>query len=88
MADRESHRQAREREQGQGPPRRRRVEPEVLRDAREEGVLELVDQLEEAVRGGRDRDTDDRGEDQELQVAATSQQDQGIGGGVDASEPT
>jgi hypothetical protein len=51
-------------------------------------VLELVDQFEEAVRGGRDRDADDRGEDQELQVAATPQQDQRIGAGVDASEPT
>jgi hypothetical protein len=51
-------------------------------------VLELVDQLEEAIRGGRDRDADDRGQDQELQVAATPQQDQGIGTGVDASERT
>jgi hypothetical protein len=40
---------ARDHEQRQRPPRRRRIEAQVLRKAREERRLELVDELEEAV---------------------------------------
>jgi hypothetical protein len=83
-ADCESDKEAGEREQRQGPPRRRGVEPEVLRDGGEERRLQLVDELEEAVGQRRDGRADDRGEREELQVAATPQQGQRIRGGLDA----
>ena len=75
--------EARHREQRQRPPRRRRLEAQVLRDAREERRLELVDDLEEAVGQRRDGHADDRGEHEELRVAAAPQQDQRIRGGLD-----
>jgi hypothetical protein len=81
VADREGDHEARDREQGQRPPRRRSIEPEVLGKAGEERRLQLVDELQEAVGQCRDGHADDRGEHEELQIAATPQEGQRIGGG-------
>ena len=56
------------------------AEAELLGQRGEEPLLEEGDQLEEEVGDGRDRSPDERGQDQDLEVAARPQQGHGVGG--------
>ena len=78
VPDRECDEEPREREQRQRPPHRRRVEPEGLREVGEDRLLQPVDEREEPVRGGGDRQAKQRREDEQLDVAAAPQQRLGV----------
>ena len=65
VGDRQGHQEAGQGEQRHGPPGRRGVEPKVVRNVLEEGGLECIHHLEEAVRRDRHRYADNRGQKEE-----------------------
>ena len=78
VLDRERNEEPAECEERSGPPGRRAVEAEVVRQRREDVLLRLGDQLQEEVRRGCDRDTDDRAQHEQPDIAVALEQLDGI----------
>ena len=80
LHDRERHREPREHEHRDRPPRRHGVESERVGQVAEHRELDLVDELEEPPRGERHEETDHRGEHEHHDEVAAAQHRLGIKG--------
>ena len=85
VADGERDEQPAQREPRKRPPDRLAAEPEVLRQRREEELLRLRDELQEAVRDG-DHHADERADHQQRKVIPTARSLSGSGGPADCDD--
>ena len=80
MADRQADQHTGEPQHRQRPPQRGRGEAQRPREADEDPLLHRVDELQEEVRGRRDRHPDDRREEQEAHVGRGPELRRGVRG--------